>query len=110
VLPFDLKISGEELSRSAHLLKESVPTQPLAGPEGGQGGLPHCLAMHPISFLRFADQLGAAFAGGFIDDGIDERGLARTDGLFHRPAQLGRGRGMHAHATEGLHQLVSAHP
>src|SRR5713226_9090120 len=42
-------------------------------------------------------------AGGLVDHGIDERGLARADGFFHRLAQLGRGRGMDAHATEGLH-------
>src|SRR5712692_1161162 len=47
-------------------------------------------------------------AGGFIDHGIDERGLARADGFFHCLAQLGRGRGVHAHAAEGLHQLVIA--
>src|SRR5476651_2518377 len=39
---------------------------------------------------------------------IDERGLTRADGFFHCLAQLGRGRGVHAHATEGLHQLVIA--
>src|SRR5262245_38908569 len=47
-------------------------------------------------------------AGGFIDHGIDERGLARMDGLFHRLAQFGWGRGVRAHATERLHQFVVA--
>src|SRR5712691_3448506 len=47
-------------------------------------------------------------AGGFIDHGIDERGFARADGFFHGLAQLGRGRGVHAHAAEGLDQLVVA--
>src|SRR3989304_2930168 len=59
--------------------------------------------------LRIQARGAAAFgAGGFIDDGIDERGPARADGFFHRPAQLGRGRGVHAHAAEGLHHLVVA--
>src|SRR5438876_1909927 len=47
-------------------------------------------------------------AGALIDDGVDERGFARAEGFFHRLAQLGRGRGMDAHAAEGLHQLVIA--
>src|SRR6266480_1882566 len=46
--------------------------------------------------------------GGFIDHGIDERGLARADGFLHCLAQLGRRRGVHAHAAEGLDQLVIA--
>src|ERR1700694_3742401 len=59
--------------------------------------------------LRIQARDATAFgAGGFIDHGIDERGLARADGFFHCLAQLGRGRGVHAHATEGLHQLVIA--
>src|SRR5213592_4238127 len=47
-------------------------------------------------------------AGGLIDHGIDERGLARADGFLHGLAQLGRGRGVHPDATEGLDQLVVA--
>src|SRR2546427_2885256 len=51
----------------------------------------------------------AAFgARGLVDDGIDQRGLLRADGFFHCLAQLGRGRGVHAHAAEGLDQLVIA--
>src|SRR3990170_1797495 len=40
-------------------------------------------------------------AGGLIDHGIDERGLARADGCFHCLAQLGGGRGVHAPAAQG---------
>src|SRR5207237_980425 len=41
-------------------------------------------------------------AGALIDDRIDERGPARADGFLHRAAQFGRGRGVRAHAAEGL--------
>src|SRR5712664_68978 len=59
--------------------------------------------------LRVQARDATAFGpGGFIDHGIDERGLARADGFLHCLAQLGRRRGVHAHATEGLHQLVIA--
>src|SRR5437773_4569139 len=44
----------------------------------------------------------------FVDDRVDQRGLARADRCFHRIAQLGRRRGQKAHATEGLHQLLVA--
>src|SRR5690349_19214251 len=54
---------------------------------------------------RDATALGAR---GLVDHGVDERGPARADGFLHRPAQLGRGRGVRAHAAEGLHQLVVA--
>src|SRR5207249_1279531 len=47
-------------------------------------------------------------AGALIDDRIDERGPARADGFLHRAAQFGRGRGVRAHAAEGLDQLVVA--
>src|SRR5471032_1616198 len=61
--------------------------------------------------LRIQARDATAFsAGGFIDDGIDERGLARADGFFHGVPQLGRGRGVHAHTTEGFYQLIIACP
>src|SRR5438874_3689188 len=44
----------------------------------------------------------------FVDDRVDERWLARADRFFHRAPELGRRRGQHAHATEGLHQFLVA--
>src|SRR6266851_1473355 len=62
-----------------------------------------------FSACRIQARDATAFGpGGFIDHGIDERGLARADGFLHCLAQLGRRRGVHAHATEGLHQLFIA--
>src|SRR3990172_12945112 len=49
--------------------------------------------------LRIQARDASAFgAGGFIDDGVDERGLLRADGFFHCLLQPGRGRGGAAHA------------
>src|SRR5258708_7531807 len=62
-------------------------------------------------FLHTRIQAGDAAAlgaGGLIDDGIDERGLARADGLFHRLAQFSRVGGVRPHAAEGLDDLVVA--
>src|SRR5690242_8457232 len=54
---------------------------------------------------RDASALGA---GGLVDDGVDECGLAGANGLFHRLAQLGRRGCVHPDAAEGLDQLVVA--
>src|SRR5439155_20859305 len=67
----------------------------------------------PLRLFLFCARVQAGDATAFgaralIDDGIDERGLARADGFFHALAQLGRGRGVHAHAAEGFDQLVVA--
>src|SRR5512135_654191 len=55
--------------------------------------------------VRDASALGAR---SFIDHGVDERRPARAHCFFHRLAQLGRRRSVHAHAAKGFHQLLVA--
>src|SRR5438445_10162007 len=47
-------------------------------------------------------------ARGFIDHGIDERGFARADGVFHGFAQRSRRLGVHTHDADGLDLIVVA--
>src|ERR1700680_3944211 len=61
--------------------------------------------------LRGGIETGDAASFGarlFVDDRVDQRRLARADRFFHRVAKLGRRRGQHTHATEGLHQFFVA--
>src|SRR5688500_360975 len=66
----------------------------------------------PLLFLprgRIQAGYAATFgARGLIDDGVDERRLARAHRFFHGLAQFGRRRGMGADAAEGFDQLVVA--
>src|SRR4051812_38798195 len=61
----------------------------------------------PRGWIQAGDA-AALGAGGLVDDGVDEGGLLRADRVFHRLSQLGRRRRVHAHAAEGLDQLVVA--